>query len=282
MKLKSTNSEAESIGYLARAQRRILTEATKGLFTRPLAVRPTLPLVSFTFDDFPRTALLEGGSILTRNGALGTYYISMSLMGKGSHLGPMFEMEDLKEIIRLGHELGCHTYGHCHSWDTPPDVYENAIVENRRMLAQELPGITFQTFSYPYSAPSPGVKKVARQHFLCCRGGGMRPGRYTHRHTGGGQTFNSGITDLNYLCAFFLEKSRDNCQAIKTLIDQNARAHGWLIFATHDICESPSPYGCTPEFFEQVVQWTLESGARILPVVQALEELGAMQPKEKV
>jgi hypothetical protein len=122
------------------------------------------------------------------------------------------------------------------------------------------------------------VKKVALRHFLCCRGGGLRPGRYIHRHAGGGQTFNSGIADLNYLCAFFLERSRDTPEAVKTLIAENARARGWLIFATHDICKSPSPYGCTPEFFEQVVQWTVESGSRVLPVVQALEVLRASQP----
>jgi hypothetical protein len=103
-------------------------------------------------------------------------------------------------------------------------------------------------------------------------------GRYVLRHAAGGQTFNSGITDLNYLCAFFLEKSRDNPEAVKSLIDQNARARGWLIFATHDVCERPSPYGCTSEFFEQVVRWAVDSGACILPVVRALETLLALSP----
>ena len=58
--------------------------------------------------------------------------------------------------------------------------------------------------------------------------------------TPGGQTFNSGTADLNLLCAFFLEQSRDNPAAVKRLIDQNAKARGWLIFATHDVCASPS------------------------------------------
>ena len=103
----------------------------------------------------------------------------------------------------------------------------------------------------------------------------MKAGRYVHRHAAGGQTFNWGVADLNYLCAFFLEMSKDNPQAVKSLIDQNARARGWLIFATHDVCAAPSPFGCTPDFFEQVVQWSLESGARILPVVKALEVIQA-------
>jgi peptidoglycan/xylan/chitin deacetylase (PgdA/CDA1 family) len=263
----------------ATARRRVAKEATRVLFRRRLAIRIALPLISFTFDDFPRSAFIEAGSILRRYGAQGTYYASLGLMGKQSHLGLMYEAEDLKELVRLGHELGCHTFGHCHSWNTPPDVYERAILENQQALTKVLPGASFQTFAYPHSAPRLAVKRVAGRYFRCCRGGGLKAGRYLHRHAAGGQTFNWGVTDLNYLCAFFMEKSRDNPEAVKSLIDQNARARGWLIFATHDVCADPSPFGCTPDLFEQVVQWSLESGARILPVVKALEVVQAAPSK---
>jgi peptidoglycan/xylan/chitin deacetylase (PgdA/CDA1 family) len=266
-------------GLWATARRRLAVEATRVLFRRRLAVRIALPLISFTFDDFPRSAVLEAGSILKRYGVLGTYYASLGLLGKQSHLGAMYEAEDLKELVHLGHELGCHTFGHCHSWNTPPDVYERAILENRQALTEVLPGASFQTFAYPHSAPRLAVKKVAGRYFRCCRGGGLKAGRYLHRHAAGGQTFNWGVTDLNYLSAFFLEKSRDNPEAVKSLINQNARARGWLIFATHDVCADPSPFGCTPDFFEQVVQWSLESGAQILPVVKALEVVQAAPSK---
>ena len=270
---QANHLERAAVGYLAKAQGRFAIEATRAVFRRRLAVRTALPLISFTFDDFPRSAFLEAGSILRRYGALGTYYVSLGLMGNQSPLGPMYQAEDLKELAHLGHELGCHTFGHCHSWNTPPDVYERAILENQEALRQVLPGASFQTFAYPFSGPRLAVKQVAGRHFLCCRGGGLRAGRYFFRHSAGGQTFNSGITDLNLLCAFFLENSRDNPEAVRNLINQNARARGWLIFATHDVRTDPSPYGCTPDFVEQVVEWSLESGARILPVVHALELL---------
>jgi peptidoglycan/xylan/chitin deacetylase (PgdA/CDA1 family) len=199
-------------------------------------------------------------------------------MGKQSQLGPMFRAEDLTELSRLNHELGCHTFGHCHSWNTSPEEYESAILENQRAFNAVLPGSLFQTFSYPFSGPRLGVKKVASRHFLCCRGGGLKPGRNLHRHDAGGQTFNSGVTDLNLLCAFFLEKSRNDPQAVKSLIEQSARARGWLIFATHDVRMDPSPFGCTPDFFEKIVQWSLDSGAQVLPVAEALEVLRASQP----
>ena len=267
--------------FLTKTRVRFAMEATRVLFRRQLAVRTPIPLISFTFDDFPRSAFLNASAILGRYGVLGTYYVSLSLAGKQSQMGPMYETEDLKELARLGHELGCHTFGHCHSWDTPADIYEKAILDNQQALSEVLPGTVFQTFSYPFSGPRLPVKQVAGRHFLCCRGGGLRAGRLLLRHHAGGQTFNCGKADLNLLCAFFLEQSRDNPAAVKRLIDQNAQARGWLIFATHDVCDSPSRFGCTTAFFEQVAHWSLESGARILPVVQALEVLKASQPKRE-
>jgi hypothetical protein len=81
--------------------------------------------------------------------------------------------------------------------------------------------------------------------------------------------------DLNYLSAFFLEQSRDNPETVKSLIDQNQRAQGWLIFATHDISDDPTRWGCKPGFFEEIVKYAVKSGARILPAFQAYEVLQA-------
>jgi hypothetical protein len=263
--------------YVARARDRLAMAAARVLFRRRLAVRTHFPLISFTFDDFPRSAFLNASAILGRYGILGTYYVSMSLAGKQSQMGPMFQTEDLKELAQLGHELGCHTFGHCHSWKTPPDIYEKAILDNQKALNEVLPWTEFQTFSYPFSGPRLPVKQVAGRHFLCCRGGGLSAKRFFPE--AGGQTFNSGTTDLNLLCAFFLEQSRENPEVVKRLIDENAQARGWLILATHDVRDTPSRFGCSPAFFEQVVQWSLESGARILPVVKALAVLKSSPPK---
>lgn len=281
MSQQATHQQRSASSYLAKARVRFAMEATRFRFRRQLALKTPVPLISFTFDDFPRSAFLNGSAILGRYGILGTYYVSLGLAGKPSQMGPMYQTEDLKELARLGHELGCHTFGHCHSWNTAPDIYEKAILDNQQALNEVLPGTAFRTFSYPFSGPRLPVKQIAGRHFLCCRGGGLRAGRFFLRHHAGGQTFNSGTTDLNLLCAFFLEQSRENPEAVKRLIDQNAQARGWLIFATHDIRDAPSRFGCTPGFFEQVVQWSLESGAWILPVVESLEVLQASQPKRE-
>ena len=53
------------------------------------------------------------------------------------------------------------------------------------------------------------------------------------------------------------------------LIEENNRTRGWLIFATHDIDDHPTPFGCTGALFEALVQAVANSGARVLPVAAA-------------
>jgi peptidoglycan/xylan/chitin deacetylase (PgdA/CDA1 family) len=235
--------------------------ATRSFFTRPVTVDTQEPIISFTFDDFPRSALLTGGAILERFGLRGTYYASFGLMGQTAPTGEIFVPEDVNALVARGHELGCHTFAHCHSWDTKTKEFERAILENRAALDTLLPGAFFRTFSYPISPPRPRTKRMVGRHFACARGGG--------------QTFNIGKTDLNYLRAYFLEKSRHDRSAIKNVIAQNRAASGWLIFATHDVSNAPTPYGCTPAFFEDIVECSVRSGARIIPVSEALDSLHA-------
>ena len=98
-------------------------------------------------------------------------------------------------------------------------------------------------------------------------------GKYFSSCRNGCQTFNAGVADMNLLKAFFLEKCRDNPGRVRDIIDRSNSERGWLILATHDIGPAPTEYGCTPAFFEDVVRYAVGSGARILPVAEALDEI---------
>jgi glycosyltransferase involved in cell wall biosynthesis/peptidoglycan/xylan/chitin deacetylase (PgdA/CDA1 family) len=248
------NPWSRLVGYYQR-------RAASLVFRRPFSISLQRPLISFTFDDFPRSALLAGGAILNRFNLAGTYYASLGLVGKETASGQIFFSDDLTTLFEQGHELGCHTYSHCDSWETDTGTFENSIIENRAALSQLCPGSEFESFAYPIEQPRPLTKARIADNFLCCRGGG--------------QTINVGNVDLNLLSAYFLEKSRDDFQAVKNLIDRNRQSCGWLIFVTHDISDRPTRFGCTPKFFERVVEYALSSGAQVLPVVNAMEVLGA-------
>lgn len=220
------------------------------------------PMISFSFDDFPRSALWNGGAILHGQGFAGTFYTSLGLMGQMAPTGLIFHRQDLHEVVRQGHELACHTFDHCDSWETKPTEFEASVLRNQQHLEKLLPGASFQSLSYPISWPRPKTKHRVAALYKCARGGG--------------QTFNSGIADLNYLNAFFIEQSKGDIHAIHNVIDANVRACGWLIFATHDVCDSPTRFGCTPQFFKHVVNYAAQSGAAILPVNEALNRIGVL------
>ena len=233
--------------------------AARVLARRNFAINARTPFISFTFDDFPRSALQVGGAILKAHELRATYYASLGLMGTQAPTGTMFLRDDLESLLGQGHELGCHTFGHLHAGVTATSLFEESILRNRAELANLSRNVRFRTFSYPIGEPRVRTKQRISQHFACCRGGG--------------QDLNAGIADLNCLSAYFLEQSRDNPTAVKNLIERNRRLNGWLILATHDISETPTPWGCRPAFFEEIVQYAQQSGAQILPVVEALEAL---------
>jgi peptidoglycan/xylan/chitin deacetylase (PgdA/CDA1 family) len=196
---------------------------------------------------------------LKRFGVRGTYYASFGLMGKYAPTGEMFLSDDVKTLLEEGHELGCHTFAHCDAWETETGAFEDSVRKNQLALSKLVNGACFKTLSYPINPPRARTKRNIGKYFICGRGGG--------------QTVNVGTADLNYLRAFFLEKSRNHSEVVKSLIDQNQQARGWLIFATHDICKNPTPFGCTPEFFEEIVAYAVTSGAKILPVIKVWEAL---------
>ncbi len=249
------------LGSWLRIQGRYQRTLNRFFFRRLVEMHNSVPYISFTFDDFPRSALHTGGEILLKFGLRATYYASLGLMGTEAPSGKIFVLDDIKELVLEGHELGCHTFNHCDSWETNPEVFEDSIIRNKQALDELVSGATFSSLSYPIKGPRPESKRRAEKYFRCCREGG--------------QTFNVGKTDLNLLKAYFLEKSRGNGGLVKKVVDQNCHARGWLIFATHDISESPTPYGCTPPFFEDIVKYSLASGARILPVAEALDAINA-------
>jgi peptidoglycan/xylan/chitin deacetylase (PgdA/CDA1 family) len=227
---------------------------------RNFSLRSDIPYISFTFDDFPRSALIEGGRILSSEGVRGTYFVSCQLLGGPSVSGPIASRDDLPGLLRDGHQLGCHTFEHLDGTDSTAEAFERSIATNRAALAQSVPGSSLPIFAYPLDGPVLGIKRAVGRHFVGCRGGG--------------QSLNAGVIDLNLLKAYFLDsRNRGNLDVVRRVIEQNAAARGWLIFATHDVSANPSRYGCEPEFFEEVVKLSVQSGARVLPMMDACREL---------
>lgn len=236
----------------------------------PVEIHPKQPVISFTFDDFPKSAGTTGSEILRRHEFHGTYYVSLGLMDSEIPAGRAFSKEDLNHVIQEGHELGCHTFSHCHSWETEPELFEKSVLDNKAALEKLLPQASFETLSFPISCPQPKTKERIGKYFLCCRGGGRTlKVNSTGVHYREIEAFNLGRVDARNLQTCFLEKTQGDVSSVKRLIDENTRLRGWLIFGTHDVTERHTSLGCSPEFFETIVCIAKLSGAKVLPVAEA-------------
>lgn len=227
--------------------------------TRPAKVDWPGGVVSFTFDDFPRSAWINGGAILEQYGGRGTYYAAMGLAGTGSDLGPMFELDDLCAAHAHGHEIASHTYRHrdvsrLRRKDIADEIERNAVA-----LAQALGDAPIVDFAYPFGGVSISAKSALGRRFASCRG------------TGRG--LNRGTVDLADLFSTSLYAHDFDRDRLCRLIDDARANAAWLIFYTHDVADEPSPFGCTPAQFQSIVAYAAEN-MPILPVRDVLARLG--------
>ncbi len=224
------------------------------------ALRNRRPIVTFTFDDFPSSAIRIGGEILARYAIPATYYVSMGLMRHEHNADGIFEADDLRLVVAQGHELACHTFSHYDCALTSPRSVAADLDRNAAALEEVLPGYRMTNFAYPYGNVDLATKDLAADRFATARG----------IWTG----INAGTADLALLTAHRIYGEPENYDQAIALIRAAERVNGWLIFFTHDVQPDPSPYGSRPEDLERVVRAAAESRCERLTMRDAVAAIG--------
>jgi peptidoglycan/xylan/chitin deacetylase (PgdA/CDA1 family) len=86
--------------------------AARLVHRRPLAAGPARPMISFTFDDAPATAVHAGAQALEARGLHGTFYVAAGLAGGEAPMGVCAGGDDYRRLAQAGHEIACHTFSH--------------------------------------------------------------------------------------------------------------------------------------------------------------------------
>ena len=237
---------------------RFARAASRFVRSRPAHVEWPSGAVSFTFDDFPKSALSAGGALLEKYGRRGTYYTSLALAGSAGDMGAMFDADDARAAHARGHELACHTHSHLNCSRAAPAAILADIDENASAFAALLDGFAPVNFAFPFGALSLGAKHALADRFASCRGIGWG--------------INSGTVDLANLSSTRIYSRDFDEVAVRRLIDRNRELGGWLIFYTHDVAPLPSPYGCTPAQLEATIAYAAER-CEVLPVREVVGRL---------
>ncbi len=213
-------------------------------------------IVSFSFDDIPDNAALNGAPILEQYGACGTFYVAGMLCGRSFRHDVFATEAQLTDLIQTGHEVGCHTYSHADSQRLSLAEHDEELGRSKSfldMLGVEQEG---RTHAYPYGSVGLIQKYGASRHYQACRG--VRPG------------LNEGKLDLMQLYSVPLYDSLYSDADIKAMIEEAAEKRAWLIFYSHDVAEEPSEQGTSCRLLDFAVSQAKASGCRVETVQQAL------------
>jgi peptidoglycan/xylan/chitin deacetylase (PgdA/CDA1 family) len=240
---------------------RVSNRLAKHLRAAPFRLRNTSPMVSFTFDDAPISAVTVGAAMLEEYNARGTFYIAGGLADTFSGDWHNIGADEIVGLHRRGHEIACHTFSHVATSDLTAAAMATEIEKNRDYLLALDPSIGIENFAYPFGLGSVLRKGQLAKTFRSSRG--IVPG------------VNSGTVDLQYLRATPLVDQHLDEGAIERAFDEAIASNGWLIFYGHDVAATPSPYGCSPSLLRHALDAASLRNIPILSVADALRQAGA-------
>jgi peptidoglycan/xylan/chitin deacetylase (PgdA/CDA1 family) len=240
---------------------RISNRLARDWCTTPFRLRSDGPMVSFTFDDIPKSAATTAADMLGEYNAIGTFYVAAGLMDQWSGHWDGASDDDIVRLHRSGHEIACHTFSHLRTTALDAATLAAEIDRNRRYLTALDPSIKLENFAYPFGLASVARKGQLRKLFRSSRG--VLPG------------INSGTVDLQYLRAMPLTDEHIDLGGIDRAFDDAVASNGWLIFYSHDVEATPSPYGCTPQLLRHALDVAARRNIPALSVAGALRRAGA-------
>jgi peptidoglycan/xylan/chitin deacetylase (PgdA/CDA1 family) len=243
---------------------RIARKVTLWRKAAPVVVRVDRPILSMTFDDFPRSAATTGAGIVEAVGGRAGFYACTSMLQDEGSAADMWRANDIADLLARGHEIGAH--GHAHldfSRTSAPQVRED-IARNLAILSDLGVGRRVASFAYPFGETDMATKRLVAARFGTGRG--IAAG------------INEGRVDRAQLRAAELTPEGWTHSRAAALIEQAARGQGWLILFTHDVREDPSPWGVTPATLRALMRQARDAGLRLLPPAEAARACGLPDP----
>jgi peptidoglycan/xylan/chitin deacetylase (PgdA/CDA1 family) len=196
---------APSTGWPA-LKARVCNRLALHLCSAPFQLPRTSPMVSFTFDDVPKSAATNGAPILEEYNARGTFYVAGSLLDQRSDHWAGAGADDIIGLHRSGHEIACHTFSHIRATELDAGAMTAEMEKNRRYLRALDPSIKIENFAYPYGQGAVSRKRQLGNVFRSSRG--IYPG------------VNSGTVDLQFLRSTPLIERHIDADGVDRALDE--------------------------------------------------------------
>jgi len=220
-------------------------------------LRPSVlqePVISFSYDDFPKSAIDIGAAELEKHDFQGSFYPAATFCGAHEDGQDYYAEEDIQRLRAQGHEIGCHTHDHANLLRLNNCEIDDQFARNQKFFEPMLETDRFVSMAYPFGNVSPRVKKVAQKRFPICRGvwSGV----------------NTGMIDMALLKVVGLDHHL-TVEQTRDWIEEARAVNGWLIFVAHDIQDQHSPFGVSPERYAAIVDAVAQTGIEVRTIRDA-------------
>jgi len=230
--------------------------------SKPVVSKLTSPLVSFSFDDFPKSAATIGAEIMEESHILATYYLTGSNCQSCFENVEQYDGDDVLRLYKAGHEIACHSYAHPRLRGRTKEEIAVDLANNlsfaRALIGQDF---QFQSFAYPYGEFDASSRGLMGDSFETARG--------VYRGV------NKATIDFANLRTVPLELRRFNAAYLRSHIDDAIKNNGWIIFFTHDVADNCTNYGSTPKILFDTIQEVKSAGIEVLTVRDAARKIMA-------
>lgn len=207
-------------------------------------------IISLSFDDGWKSMYENVLPILKKSGLKSTQFIISGFLDD-NQFPQYMNLDEVKELEKLGHEIGCHTASHRHLIRESQSIIESEILLSLKYLKEK--GLNVETFSYPYGEYNETIMEKVKQGFIGARS--LICG------------YNEKINPFLLECQVI--KANTSFSQVKRWIDENKN---WLILIFHQIDYEGREWSITPKILNQIIDYILEKKIQILTIRDGLKK----------
>lgn len=210
--------------------------------------------VTLTFDDGWLCTYQNAFPILQRAGLKGTYYIISGCLGDEQFPQYMNEAH-IKNLVKAGHEIGCHTASHKHLLQETRSIAENEIVLSKKYLEKIIGPV--KTFCYPFGDYNEEIIGIVKNAGFIGA-------------TSVIDGFNNSKTNP-FLLLRKTVKVDTQPGEVKTWINYARDNNLWLILMFHQIDYEGRIWSTTPEKLEEIADYLKDQKMKVITIREGLE-----------
>lgn len=217
-------------------------------------------MVTFTFDDVPKSVLTVGLPILEKYQYPATVYVETR--NTDNNLKGYMNWDDVKKADQAGWEIAAHTHTHPHMTKLSDAEILDDLLTSTQDLADH--GYAPVDFASPFGDVDDRVLAIIKKHYA------------SHRDAWPAAVNTLPLADPYHIASYEVTKDTTLDDLSKLLGGLQTKG-GWLVLQVHEVTPKGEPVNdeYDTNLLEDVVELIHEKGLPVLTIRQALTSLQA-------